>query len=52
MERRRIKHRASFEDRLVVEATRFKAAAEEQPSGSQAREFLCVALDKPKPRLI
>ena len=40
MERRRIKHQASFEERLAEEATRFKAAAEEQPPGSQARELL------------
>jgi hypothetical protein len=40
MERRRIKHKTTFEERLAVEAQRFKAAAEEQPPGSMARELL------------
>jgi hypothetical protein len=38
--RKRIKHVASFEERLAEEAKRFKAAAEQQPPGSQARELL------------
>jgi hypothetical protein len=40
MERRRVKHQASFEERLAEETARFKAAAEEQPPGSKARELL------------
>jgi len=40
MERRRIKHKTTFEERLAAEARRFKAAAEEQPPGSMARELL------------
>jgi hypothetical protein len=38
MEWRRIKHKATFEERLAEEAQR--AAAEEQPAGSMARELL------------
>jgi hypothetical protein len=38
--RKRIKHVASFEERLAEEAKRFKEAAEQQPPGSQARELL------------
>ena len=38
--RRRIKHTATFEERLAEEALRFKEAAEEQPAGSMARELL------------
>jgi hypothetical protein len=40
MERRRTKHEASFERLSAGEAMRFKAAAEEQPPGSKARELL------------
>jgi len=40
MERRRIKHKTTFEERLAVEAQRLKAAAEELPPGSMARELL------------
>ena len=39
-ERRRVKHEATFEERLAEEAIKFKAAAEEQPAGSTARELL------------
>jgi hypothetical protein len=40
MERRRIKHKVSFEERLAEEAERFRKAAEDQPAGSTARELL------------
>jgi len=40
MQRRRIKHTTSFEERLAEEAQRFKEAAEKEPSGSTARELL------------
>lgn len=40
MERRRIKHKLSFEERMAEEAERFRKAAEEQPAGSTARELL------------
>jgi hypothetical protein len=39
-QRRRIKHKATFEERLAEEAIRFKEAAEKQPIGSLARELL------------
>ena len=39
-ERRRVKHEATFEERLAEEAIRFKEAAEKQPPGSTARELL------------
>lgn len=38
--RRRIKHTQTFEERLEQEANKFRAAAEEQPPGSLARELL------------
>jgi len=40
MERRRVKHKVSFEERLAEEAERFRIAAEDQPAGSTARELL------------
>jgi hypothetical protein len=40
MQRRRIKHTTSFEERLAEEAQRFKEAAEKEPPGSTARELL------------
>jgi hypothetical protein len=40
MERRRTKHKLSFEERLAEEAERFRKAAEDQPAGSTARELL------------
>jgi hypothetical protein len=40
MERRRVKHRVSFVERMAEEAERFKKAAEDQPPGSTARELL------------
>ena len=40
MERRRVKHTASFEERMAEEADRFRRAAEDQPAGSKARELL------------
>jgi hypothetical protein len=39
-QRKHIQHKSTFEQRLVVEAQRFKQAAEEQPPGSMARELL------------
>ena len=39
-EKRRIKHNATFEERLAEEAIRFKEAAEKQPIGSLTRELL------------
>lgn len=38
--RQRIKHKTTFEERLVEEARRFKEAAEQQPPGSLARDLL------------
>jgi hypothetical protein len=38
--RKRVKHTATFEERLAEEAIKFKEAAEKQPSGSTARELL------------
>jgi hypothetical protein len=38
--RRRVKHTATFEERLASEAIKFKEAAEQQPPGSMARELL------------
>lgn len=38
--RRRVKHVETFEERLAKEAAKFRAAAEEQPAGSTARELL------------
>jgi hypothetical protein len=40
MKRQQIKHKTTFEERLLEEARRFKEAAEEQPHGSTARELL------------
>jgi hypothetical protein len=39
-QRRRVKHTATFEERLAQEAIKFKEAAEKQPLGSLARELL------------
>ena len=38
--RRRIKHTATFEERLAEEAIKFKEAAQKQPPESTARELL------------
>jgi hypothetical protein len=38
--RKRVKHTATFEERLAEEAIKFKEAAEKQPPGSTARELL------------
>jgi hypothetical protein len=38
--RRRVKHIATFEERLALEAIKFKEAADQQPEGSKARELL------------
>jgi hypothetical protein len=38
--RRRVKHEATFEERLAAEALKFRDAAEQQPKGSHARELL------------
>ena len=40
MERARIKHKASFKERLAEEAARFKEAAEKELPGTMARELL------------
>jgi hypothetical protein len=40
MERPRVKHTVSFEERMAEEAERFRKAAEDQPPGSTARELL------------
>ena len=39
-QRRRVKHIATFEERLAHEAIKFKEAADKQPHGSKARELL------------
>jgi hypothetical protein len=39
-QRKRVKHTATFEERLGEEAIKFKDAAEKQPPGSTARELL------------
>jgi hypothetical protein len=39
-QRKRVKHTATFEERLAEEAIKFKEAAEKQPPGSMARELL------------
>ena len=39
-QRRRVKHTQTFEERLEEEAHKFRAAAEQQPPGSMARELL------------
>jgi hypothetical protein len=39
-QRRRVKHTATFAERLAEEAIKFKEAAEKQPLGSMARELL------------
>jgi hypothetical protein len=39
-QRKRVKHTATFEERLVEEAIKFKEAAEKQPPGSIARKLL------------
>jgi hypothetical protein len=39
-QRKRVKHTATFEERLAAEAIKFKEAAEKQPPGSTARELL------------
>ena len=40
MQRRRIEHSKTFEERLAEEAIKFKEAGEKQPPGSMARELL------------
>src|SRR5206468_8098410 len=40
MQRKRVNHTATFQERLAEEAIRFKEAAEKQPFGSTARELL------------
>jgi hypothetical protein len=42
-QRNRVKHTATFEERLAEEARRFKAAAEKEVPGSLARELLLRA---------
>ena len=39
-QRKRVKHTATFEERLAEEAIKFKEAADKQPPGSMARELL------------
>ena len=38
--RNRVKHTATFEERLANEAIKFREAAEKEPPGSKARELL------------
>ena len=38
--RKRVKHIATFRERLAQEALKFKEAADQQPHGSKARELL------------
>ena len=38
--RRRLKHIATFEERLAEEARKFKEAADKLPNGSKAQELL------------
>jgi hypothetical protein len=38
--RKRVKHTATFEERLAEEAVKFREAADQQPPGSMARELL------------
>jgi hypothetical protein len=38
--RPRVKHTLTFQERLAVEAKRFKEAAEREPPGSMSRELL------------
>jgi hypothetical protein len=38
--RRRVKHIATFEERLAEEARKFKEAADKLPNGSKAQELL------------
>jgi|ERR1700719_3897908 hypothetical protein len=45
MPRRRVKHKASFEDRLTDEARRFKEQAEELPPGPQRDDLKRKARD-------
>ena len=40
MERKRVKHTSTFEERLAKEAQKFREAAEQEAPGSQARELL------------
>jgi hypothetical protein len=40
MGHRHVRHTATFEERLVQEAIKFREAAEKQPLGSSARELL------------
>ena len=40
MQRKRIKHPTTFEERLAEEARRFKEAAEKEVPGSTAQELL------------
>jgi hypothetical protein len=40
MGHRHVRHTATFEERLMQEAIKFKEAAEKQPLGSTARELL------------
>ena len=42
-ERRRIKHKATFEERLAEEAIKFKEAAEKQPPGSTGQRIAFAA---------
>jgi len=38
--RKRVRHQATFKDRLAEEARLFNEAAEKEPPGSKARELL------------
>jgi hypothetical protein len=47
-QRKRVKHDASFEERLAEEAKQFKEAAEKQPHGVRPANCFYAELAKPK----
>jgi hypothetical protein len=49
MQRRRIMHTTTFEERLAEEARRFKEAAEKRPQVAWPASCFYAALGKPKP---
>jgi hypothetical protein len=48
MQRRRIKHTTTFEERLARETQRLKEAAEKSRPVAQPASCFCVARDKPR----
>jgi hypothetical protein len=48
MQRRRIKHTTTFEERLARETQRLKEAAEKSRPVAQPASCVCVARDKPR----